>query len=61
MYFIAECHLPKEGIEHIPHDLSNWLHLIKSNYCISKNPGQEQPTGKHIPVTLKNNQQIPRN
>lgn len=61
MYFIAECHVSKERIGQILHDLSNWLHFIKSNYYISKYPGQEQPTGKHISIILKNNQQIPRN
>lgn len=59
--FIAECHLPKEGVGQILHDLSDWLHSIKSNYYISKNPRQAQPTWKHISVFLKNNQQIPRN
>lgn len=61
VYFIAEYHLSKEGIGQILHDLSDSLHFIKSNYYISKNPGQKQPTGKHISVILKNNQRIPRN
>lgn len=61
MYFTGECHLSKAGVGQILYDLSDWLHFIKSNYCISKNAGGEQPTEKHIPVILKNNQQIPRN
>lgn len=61
MYFIAECHLSKEEVGQILHDLSDWLHFIKSNYYISKTPGQAQPTQKDISVFLKNIQQIPRN
>jgi len=34
---------------------------LRATIVYLKSPMQEQPTGKHIPVILKNNQPIPRN